>query len=382
MLVFAHDCVPPAAFLYMMRYDTAMRDTWIYKTIVHHWLTIAFFGGFVTDALLLNRVDDVFDNSVLLLHVIISSVSLVAFYAALAERFGERWSSRVHKTASILMQYSFGGLFSGMLIFYGRSGDVGASWPFLLCIIAAIAGNELIKDRGKRLIFNVLAYFVGLFSYVVLVVPVFTGYMGPWVFFLSGLGALAIVYGVVAVLRKVIPQYIYLHTRQLVFVVTGTFVMLNGLYFMNVIPPIPLSLKEITIAHTVIRYPQTSQYEIKYEPIPWWNLYAHWRPTIHPGNGSVACYSSVFAPTKIKTEIFHQWDYYDENLGKWVEGFRISYPITGEASGGYRGYTTTQNYTNGWWRCSVKNTRGQLLGHKTFKIDTTDTNVYTETITR
>ncbi len=359
-----------------------MRENPLTRFLVRHWLTVAFLGGFLTDILLLNRIDDVFDNAVLLFHATVATVSLVSLYASLAERFGERWSPRILRLASIMMQYSFGGLFSGMLIFYGRSGDIAASWPFLLCIAAAIAGNELIHDRGRRLVFNILAYFVGLFSYIVLVVPVFTGYMGPFVFLLSGCGALAIVYVLVGVLRKIIPRYMYLHTRQLVFVVTGTFVVLNGLYFMNIIPPIPLSLKELTIAHSVIRYPQTGQYELKVEPIPWWNVYEKWRPTIHPSTGSVACYSSVFAPTKIKTEIFHQWDYYDDSTGDWVERFRISYPITGEASDGYRGYTTSQNFTNGLWRCSVKSARGQLLGHKTFVVEMGTAGVYTEMVTR
>jgi hypothetical protein len=360
----------------------AMRENRTVQFLLRHWLTVAFLAGFLTDFLLLNRIDDWFDNIVLLFHVVVSTVSLLGLYAALAERFGERWSRWILKAASIGMQYSFGGLFSGMLIFYGRSGDVAASWPFLLCIALAIAGNELIHDRGRRLVFNVLAYFVGLFSYLVLVVPVFTGYMGPFVFFLSGLGALVIVYGIVLVLKKIIPQYMYLHTRQLVFVITGTFVMLNGLYFMNVIPPIPLSLKEITIAHSVIRYPQTREYELKYEPIAWWNLYEVWRPTIRPSATTAACYSSVFAPTKIKTEIFHQWDYYDEVLGEWVERFRIPYPITGEAVDGYRGFSASDNVYPGKWRCSVKSTRGQLLGHKVFYVERSDEPVYTETTIR
>lgn len=340
--------------------------------IRHHWLTIAFIGGFVSDLILLNRIDDVIDNLILLFYVVLATVSLIVFYAAIAERFGQRWSVKLYRVTQLTLPYALGGLFSGMLIFYGRSGDLIASWPFLLFIIGAILGNELIRERGRRLIFNILAYFIGLFSYLVLVVPVITGYMNAWVFVATGGVALALVYGVLRVLAYIIPHYLELEMRRLVFTIFGTFVMLNGLYFMNLIPPIPLSLKEIAIVQSVIRFPATQEYELKYEPIPWWNLLSQRRPTIHPTGSGVSCFTNVFAPAKIKTNIFHQWDFYNVAAGEWQERFRLAYAVTGEATNGYRGYTTIQNFETGKWRCSVKNERGQLLGHKVFYIDTSD----------
>jgi len=303
---------------------------------------------------------------------VLATMSLIVFYAAIAERFGEWWSHKLYQITQLTLPYALGGLFSGMLIFYGRSGDIIASWPFLVFIIGAILGNELIHDRGRRLVFNVLAYFVGLFSYLVLVVPVLTGYLGAWVFVGTGLIALAIVYGVILVLARIIPHYMQLEMRHMVFMIFGTFVTLNGLYFMNLIPPIPLSLKELVIVQSVIRFPDTGQYELKYEEIPWWNIMAQTRPTIHPTGSGVSCFSNVFAPAKIATDIYHQWDLYNEAEGKWQERFRYAYPITGAATDGYRGYTTTNNYQSGKWRCSVKNERGQLLGHKVFYIDTSE----------
>ncbi len=174
----------------------------------HHWISLAFIGGFLTDLILLNGVDDVFDNLILLFHVTASTVSILTLYAALSGKFGDRLSKPIERYSTMLMQYSFGGLFSGMLIFYGQSGDLLASWPFFVFIVAGIAGNELIKQRGRRLVFNILAYFIGLFSYIVLVVPVFTGFTGPLAFVLSGLSALSIVYLLVGLLRKLIPYYI------------------------------------------------------------------------------------------------------------------------------------------------------------------------------
>ncbi|MBP9717092.1 MAG: DUF2914 domain-containing protein [Candidatus Pacebacteria bacterium] len=339
-------------------------------TVRHHWLTLAFVGGFITDFLLLNRVDDVIDNAILSIYVVLATVSLLLFYAGIAQRFGYTWSPRVQKGASIVMQYAYGGLFSGMLIFYGKSGAILSSWPFLFLIIIAILGNELIKNRGQQLVFNLFAYFVGLFSFMVLQVPVLSGHMGGWIFFGSGLLALIGVYIVVQLLTFIIPNYLLLEMRKIVFLILGTFVMFQGLYITNIIPPIPLSLKEITIAQSVVRV--GSDYEVVFEPAPWWQFWVRVHETFHPATGSVACFTRVFAPTKLATEIQHVWEYKDPATGKWVHHFSLPFPIVGGGDNGYRGFTAISSYRDGTWRCRVTTKRGQVIGQQVFTIDSSE----------
>ena len=340
----------------------------MFRQVKHHWLTIAFILGFVTDYLLLNRIDDTFDNALLFFYVLLASVSIVLLYGSIAEKFGERPSAFFRKIAPMLMQYSFGGLFSGMLIFYSRSGALLASWPFLLLFIAAIYGNETVRNRGQQLVFNILSYFVGLFSYLVMVVPVFLGRMGPEIFVASGLLALIVVYLLVQILTKIIPNYMSMQTKPIVYMVFGLFVGLNALYFTNVIPPIPLSLQEIHIVQEVTRINDTS-YELTYEPIAWYRFDKKINTQFHPSDsGMVACFTRVFAPAKIDTEIFHVWEYRNTD-GDWVEHYKKSYQITGKAVNGYRGWTALSSAPNGVWRCRVETKRGQVLGQKEFTID-------------
>ena len=345
-----------------------------------HWLSLAFIGGFITDLILLNQVDDVFDNLVLLFYVILATVSLVLFYASLTEKLGGSYSLQIHHYSALVMQYAFGGLFSGMLIFYGRSSDPLASWPFLLIIGLVIAGNELLKERGKRLVFNITSYFVGVFSYIALVIPVVTGWIGPWVFMLSGMLALLVVSGVVKLLYHYIPRYLELQMRMVVFSVLGAFAIFQGMYWSNIIPPIPLSLYELSVVHSVSRSTQSGEYTISYERTPWWDVASWWRPTLHIGNtGRAACFSSVFAPAKMTVDVFHVWEKYNQDSKEWDERFRVDYPISGEARSGYRGYSQSNNVSGGKWRCSVKTGRGQVLGHRVFIIDTTSRTVDLET---
>ncbi|MFT7507613.1 MAG: hypothetical protein ACI92I_000774 [Acidimicrobiales bacterium] len=340
-----------------------------FRGVKRYWMTIAFVLGFVLDNITLNRVDQLFDNFVLAFYVVLAMVSLLLLYGAAAEKIHGTIGIYARKYAPLLVQFAFGGLLSGMLIFYGRSGSWSQAWPFMLIILLAIYGNETVRDRASRLIYNLAILFVGLFSYVVLVIPVFTGWMGPWVFVGSGLVALFIMYWFMRVLYKVVPRFISLHLRAIVFTLGAIFVSFNFFYFANIIPPIPLSLKDVGIYHSVIRFDNGS-YQLKYEDGAWWQFFKNSDTAFHnlPGD-KIFCFAKVFAPTKLKTEVYHTWDYYDETAEDWIEHSRMSYGIAGGRDGGYRGYTFIQNYTDGKWRCSVETGRGQILGREVFKID-------------
>jgi Protein of unknown function (DUF2914) len=342
-----------------------------YHTLRHHWQTVAFLLGFLTDILWLNQVDSVMDNATILLYVFLSTISLFLLYAGITQRFGERWSPRVQGGAAIVMQYAFGGLFSGMLILYGRAGDPLASWPFLILFAAGMIANEVLQKREEKLLFNLVSYYIGLFSYMVLGTTILTGYMGPLVFIGCGVAALVYMYGLIRLLALVIPRYLLMQMRHIVFSLLLTFVFLNVLYFTNIIPPIPLSLNEILIVQGVVHYQNPSRYELTYEPVSWWRLDRQLFPVVHPGpNHAIACFTSVYAPVLIKTDIVHIWEYKDSN-GDWKEQFRLSYPISGEARNGYRGYTETSAFKDGTWRCTVATTRGQIIGRQRFTVDTT-----------
>lgn len=341
----------------------------LHRLVSHHWLTLAFVAGFITDLLLLDKIDDAFDNAILLLYVVLATVSLVLFYVSVAER-GPAWLVRsLGWGTPIVMQYAFGGLLSGMLIFYGRSGDLIASAPFLLLIAGVIIANELVKKRSERLLYNVSLYFIGLFSYTVLVVPVWSGKTGDGVFIVSGLVAVAFTMLLIKLLKFIIPNYVTIQKRLIVFTIGCLYALFNAFYFLNIIPPIPLSLTELEIFHQVTRLPN-GQYQITkeerrwYESIPWYPL------TVHAGPGqSLYCYARVYAPTDISTTIQHRWAKQTAN-GTWEERSPISYPISGGNDAGYRGFTIVSNVSPGKWRCSVENGRGQVLGRQTFTVVT------------
>ncbi|MCA9357276.1 DUF2914 domain-containing protein [Candidatus Nomurabacteria bacterium] len=340
----------------------------IYKHIKNHWLTFGFVLGFITDNILLNRIDNLFDNLVLLFYAILATVSILLLYVGVADRGPEFLARFLKRYAPILMQYAFGGLLSGMLIFYGRSGDWLASAPFLLMIVAVVLGNELVAKRSDKLLFHIALYFVGLFSYVVLVLPVLLGRMGDEIFVLSSLISLMIVTFVVQTLYKIIPNFMQLNTTRIIISIGSIFVTLNFLYFTNIIPPIPLSLTELEIVQSVDRQ-ANGNYRVEFETQPWYRQIPFLWPVIHPKYDTVDCFARVYAPTRLSTEIFHRWEYKNAN-GDWEQQFRFGYKISGANEGGYRGYTSLENYRSGLWRCTVETKRGQVLGREIVEIDT------------
>ena len=336
--------------------------------IRRHWLTIAFICGFVTDLILLNKVDSLFDNLILLFYVILAMVGIVLLYASAAGKMSEKLNLHLRVYAPLIMQYAFGGLLSGMLIFYGRSASLVDSWPFLLIIAVIIYLNETVRDRSSRLVLTLSMFFIGLFSYVVLVVPTFSGKMGAWIFIGSGILALVIMYAFLQALKLVIPNFLNLQMKTVVFSIGSIFAILNFLYFLNIIPPIPLSIKDIGIYHSVVRF-DNGDYQLTYEDGSWWHFWKRSDTTFHPEvGGNVFCFTRVFTPTRLNTEIYHRWEYRDPDKG-WTTHARVHYPIFGGRDDGYRGYTQVGNFRDGTWRCTVETARGQVLGREKFKID-------------
>ncbi len=341
-------------------------------------LSASFFIGFIVDNITLNRLDSVSDNVILAGYTVLMMITTLILYASMAGKMPERITPFLRTMMPYAMQFAFGGLLSGMLIFYSRSGSWATSWPFLVIIVAVIAGNELLSRRADRLLFNLSVLFIGLFSYVILVVPVLTGRMGDVVFVLSSILALVIFAGFVKVLIWIVPNFMTHHLRALVFVVGSLFATMQFLYFANLIPPIPLSLKDIGIYHAVERL-EDGRYLLTYEDQSWWR-FGQRTDRVFTVNDTYNpyCYSSVFAPARLSTGIVHEWQYLDPATDSWVTKSTIEYPITGGRADGYRGYSYIENYTPGTWRCVVRTERGQIIGYTKFTVRAATTGVATK----
>jgi hypothetical protein len=324
--------------------------------------------GFAVDWITLNRVDQVFDNIVLLVYVVLSGVAILIFHSQIQNR-GAIFR-RIKELSNLLLQYAFGGLFSGLFIFYFRSSSFVTSLPFLLILILLFLGNELFNKKYQRLILQVSIFYVGIFSYSNLVTPLLIGRISVWIFLLASLLSLLIFHLFILLTKKIIIDTDKVNNAYKY--VGAIFSLFIFFYFTNVIPPIPLSLKESHVAHEITKQVGENSeifYTLELEKSPWYVFWDKYNSDIHVfDNEPVYIFSSVFAPTNFKGTVYHQWSYFDDINNRWRETDRIPIEIIGGQDSGFRGYSLKNNVTKGTWRVDVETQRGQVIGRNIFDV--------------
>lgn len=334
----------------------------------HYIAPAAFLAGFIFDIFTFTRSDLALDNILLIAHLAISgaAILLLNLYEASTIR-GGRWDS-VAWLFPLAMQFSFGAMFSGFSVLYWRSGSLASSWFFFLVLSSLLVGNEFFRDRYRRLTFHLSVYFTALFSYLIFALPIMTNTLSPLIFLASGGIALGLIALFVAALKRAVPERVRTHWRAAAGSLAAIYIAFNAMYFLNIIPPIPLALKTLVVGHSVSRV-SDGTYAVLYEPAPQYQFFAISANKLHtsPG-GSVYAFSSIFAPAEIDARVFHRWLYFDEGKRQWIKKDDVFFTITGGRERGYRGYSYITNTSPGKWRVEVRTERGQLLGRETFTI--------------
>ena len=118
---------------------------------------VALAFGFTVDNLTLTRIDLLLDNVILFTYLAIAGIAIIVINAYP--------NATVSRWLPLVMQYAFGGLFSGYVVFYTRSGSLFGSLPFILILIFLLVGNEFFRRRYERKIFQAGMYYIAVFSF-------------------------------------------------------------------------------------------------------------------------------------------------------------------------------------------------------------------------
>jgi len=325
-------------------------------------------SGFVFDALTLHRVDTFWENFWVLVHLVVVAVCIVLVNRQEndAATGSGKDSPRARFWLMNLQQFFFGGLLSTLLVFYFRSGSLSASWPFLLVLGVAFAANESLRKHSARLSFQISLFYLSLFCFAIFIVPVLVHAMGPFTFVLSGGVSLGLVALFLRVLQVAAKETFARGRKELAVSIATIFLGINALYFLNLIPPIPLSLVDANVYHSIAKDPNGG-YIAQSEEAGLLGFF-HWTETIHLAPGGTAyAYSAVFSPTSLDTEIVHEWQRYEGKRG-WVTVSRVSLALVGGRGGGYRTYSIKTQMFPGAWRVNVETPRGALLGRVRFNV--------------
>lgn len=271
----------------------------------------------------------------------------------------------VRLIALLVVQFTFGACLSGSLVFYWFSGAFTVSWPFILVLVFLMGANDVFREYYLKPIVQLSVYYFILFSVLSVSFPFLFNSLSAWIFVFAG--GVSLVIGVLYVqgLFRVRPDLRHTRPRP-IFSMLIIFGVMNALYFFNVIPPIPLSLIDAGVYHSVEH--EGSDYVVYGEEESFIDQLIPGQ-TIHASSGRrLYVYASIFAPVDLNTTIVHHWQRYEEGEG-WVSVNRLSYSISGGRSGGYRGYSYLTNYQSGTWRVDVETQRGQVIGRLKFEIE-------------
>lgn len=265
----------------------------------------------------------------------------------------------------LLLQFAIGSMIGGVFIFYWFSGSIFVSWPFILLVVVLIVGLEFYKHYLENPVVQFALYNFATFLLLAVALPYFFRSIDPGYFIAAGWGSLILTLAVVFLLRKspAIEQYRNKITIASLFI----FVTMNTFYFANLIPPVPLSIRDAGVYHEVIK--SGNDYLVQAEPRNFWQRLRP-IPTIHLGPSERAyVYTSIYSPTSLNTDIVHDWQHYDDAQKKWVSVSQVSFHLTGGRQDGFRGYSYKTNVEAGKWRVYTKTPRGQIIGRYQFTVE-------------
>lgn len=271
--------------------------------------------------------------------------------------------------ALLALHFTFGALFSSFVLFYSFSGSLLASWPFIATLVFLVAANEVFNKYNTRPDIHLSVYFFALFSFFNLAIPYLIRDLGPKVFVGSGILSVAIAGLFIWILCIYIPR-----VNKVKEVVSGSiaiiFVAMTVFYLTNLIPPIPLSLRDVGVYYHAERV--DSEYKLigrETELFEKLNIFSD--KFLAYKSAEAYVFSSIFAPPGMGIEVLHEWQFHDPQLG-WATRSVISFPITGGRAEGFRGFSKVSTIQPGRWRVNVKTSRGQVIGRYRFTVVETD----------
>lgn len=342
---------------------------------------LALISGFIFDFLTLQRVDFFWDNFFIVLYLLLSGASIILMDLYDDGKVHGEFMDNAYDFLPFVLQFCFGGLFSAFVVFYSKSASLFTSGAFVLILISLLIGNEFFKKHYSKLVFQTGLYFTAIFSFFIFFLPVLTKSMGALIFILSGIASLLFIWTFIFIVYYLTPErYIKSH-KILIIVIFGIYTLINILYFKNIIPPIPLSLKEGDVYHSVMRTAD-GNYRATGEEDSWCEKFG-FSQKLHLRAGEPAyVFSSVFAPTDLSIDLTHDWQYFDEEKNEWISASKISFPVKGGRSEGYRGFSKKENVFPGKWRVDIETDRGQVIGRVRFdiEIDNFEPELYRQTI--
>jgi uncharacterized membrane protein len=282
------------------------------------------------------------------------------------ERGKVRWRAKLRSYYPMGIHFFLGSLFSAQSIFYLHSASLTTTALFLIVLMAFLVANEFLLERMYSVRLLVSLYALVAFSFITFFLPVLTGIMNTAIFLIGAVLSAAVAVWLVHLIHRGTGRWsraqVLNHSWPAILVVC----LLVGFYFLNWIPPVPLSMKAGGIYHHVSK--EQGIYRLSFERAPWYRFWKHSDDVFH-GEGPAYCFAAVYAPVRLRGTIYHHWQHRLPGGARFITTDRIGMAISGGRSGGYRGVTVKQRLAPGDWRVDVETDNQRIIGRITFRVE-------------
>ncbi len=332
----------------------------------------SFVGGFLFDIVTLGRVDS-------WLSIGQQTIYLAAIATVLLQMFFEegkpprrlegmsavkRWYYQ-YRTA--VVHFLLGSLLSLYTLFFFKSSSLLVSFGFLAFLVFVLLLNESKRFKALGLSFKFALFSLCVLSFAAVVVPVFVGSIGVFVFLLSMFAG--------GVPLAIIDRRVRIHApnrieqaRRQISVPFG--LVLTGfltLYLFRLIPPVPLSIPFIGVYHGVEK--TAAGYRLSYER-PAWRFWQHGDQHFKAQPGyKIYVFFRIFSPARFSDEVTMRWYWKPKGSG-WLLHDSIPIAIVGGRAQGFRGYGVKSNYQPGDWKVQVETNDEREIGRIYFNVET------------
>lgn len=332
-----------------------------------HTTTILFVLGFIFDMVMLPGIDHPITRYIGLAHLFIVAFLIMFREILISRNTASKGEQKLYSLSSFGISFSSGAALSFIFVYSLRSATFLVSWPLLLLLVLCIIANEFVSTHDFRFTLDVGILLVALLFFIIFNMPLILNKENDLVF--------AISIGVSIVLSLLYLFFLQHTSESAAYEAPRTYALAIGipmfvgmLYFLNVIPAVPLSLKEAGVYHH-ITHTQGGEFLAREEDDV--RIFKKYRTRIYhsiDASEGVYFFSNIDTPAQLTAPISHVWEYYDIKKHSWVVASKISFDIEGGREDGYRAFSYKESISEGLWRVTVKIGNNRIIGREKFEV--------------
>ena len=338
------------------------------KNNLAHASTLIFLAGFTFDAFMLPEIEHPLARYVVFTYLCIIALSIMFREWLVSRNTASEAEQRIYSVVTFCISYFSGSALSFVFIYAIRSAQLSVSWPLFLILLLCILANEIVSTHNFRFTLDIGVLLIAALFYIVFNVPLFLKVQNDITFAIS-IALTVVIFLFYIFILKFSSENAYDNAGRGYALALGVPMFVAMLYFLNVLPAVPLSLQDSGIYHYVNK--DTNGEYITQKEIDTRRFAKYLTPIYHltPSDQGVYFFSAVNAPAELTAPISYVWEYYDTTANHWVvSGDPITFTLAGGRENGYRAYSQKENITEGLWRVTVKVDNNRIVGRVKFQV--------------